>query len=181
MNNAWSQENYIKACLFAANAHQGQRVPGTELPYLVHLSMVSLEVLAALPADRALDANLAVQCAWLHDTIEDTQTTYFQIEQAFGVKVADGVLALSKDAAVEKPLQMTDSLRRIRLQPREVWLVKLADRITNLQPPPAHWTKEKAAVYREQAIEICDALGEASELLSARLRSNAEAYKQFTA
>lgn len=33
----WSQETYLKACRFAAEAHQGQRFPGTELPYLYHL------------------------------------------------------------------------------------------------------------------------------------------------
>lgn len=42
----WSQDSYIKACRFAAEAHQGQCVPGTELPYLVHLSMVSMEALS---------------------------------------------------------------------------------------------------------------------------------------
>jgi (p)ppGpp synthase/HD superfamily hydrolase len=56
-------------------------------------------------------------------------------------------------------------------------MVKLADRITNLQPPSAHWTKEKVAKFREQAIEIWDALGEASELRSSRLLAKAEAYK----
>jgi hypothetical protein len=34
----WSQETYIKACQFAANAHKGQKVPGTNLPYVVHPS-----------------------------------------------------------------------------------------------------------------------------------------------
>lgn len=42
-----------------------------------------------------------------------------------------------------KKLQMQDSLRRIKSQPREVWMVKMADRITNLQPPPGHWSEEK--------------------------------------
>lgn len=35
--------------------------------------------------------------------------------------------------------QMEDSLRHIRLRPKEIWAIKLADRITNLQPPPSHW------------------------------------------
>lgn len=176
----WSQDSYIKACRFAAEAHQGQCVPGTELPYLVHLSMVSMEVVAAVSDAQCPDADLAVQCAWLHDTIEDTAITYEQVLDAFGAAVAKGVLALTKDASLDKPLQMADSLRRIRLQPKAVWMVKLADRITNLQPPPAYWTKEKAARYRDEAVQIHAALKDADEALAARLMARIEAYRVFT-
>jgi len=47
-----------------------------------------------------------------------------------------GVSALSKDEAVPKEKELEDSLHRIREQPAEILMVKLADRITNLQPPP---------------------------------------------
>jgi (p)ppGpp synthase/HD superfamily hydrolase len=75
---------------------------------------------------------------------------------------------------------MADSLRRIRLQPKAVWMVKLADRITNLQPPPAYWTKEKAARYRDEAVQIHAALKDADEALAARLMARIEAYRAFT-
>lgn len=179
MTSPWSQDTYIKACTFAAHAHQGQRVPGTDLPYLVHLSLVSMEVVAALPARPDADADLAVQCAWLHDTIEDTATSYDDLAQAFGVRVADGVLALTNNAALEKHVQMADSLGRIRLQPKEVWMVKLADRITNLQPPPPHWTMAKAAKYRDEALEIHAALRDADAALAARLWAKTETYRAF--
>jgi (p)ppGpp synthase/HD superfamily hydrolase len=74
---------------------------------------------------------------------------------------------------------MEDSLRRIRQQPREVWRVKLADRITNLQPPPSYWTPEKRGKYRAEAVTILDALGEASPFLATRLRGKIEAYGEF--
>ena len=45
--------------------------------------------------------------------------------------IGDGILALSKDKTLDKPLQFADNLRRIRQQPQEVWIVKLADRVTN--------------------------------------------------
>jgi hypothetical protein len=44
----WSQESYIKALKKAAHAHQGQKFPGTNIPYIMHLSFVSMEVIAAL-------------------------------------------------------------------------------------------------------------------------------------
>ena len=172
----WSQDLYIKAYLFAARAHRGHAVPGTDLPYVTHVSLVSMEVLAALSVERGRDEDLALQCALLHDVLEDTSVTDAQVREEFGRAVADAVRALSKDPNIPKHLQMGDSLRRIKQQPREVWMVKLADRITNLQPPPSHWIEARIARYRDEAIEIHRALGEASEVLSARLLLKIEEY-----
>ena len=69
MKPGWSQEKYIKAYNFAAEAHKGQKVPGTDLPYIMHLSLVSMEIMAALSVENDLDGDLAIQCALLHDTI----------------------------------------------------------------------------------------------------------------
>lgn len=179
MNNKWQQDNYIKASRFAAEAHNGQLVPGTDLPYLVHLSLVSMEIIAAIGADSRYDADLAIQCAWLHDTIEDTKTSYDDIFNNFGGEVADGVQALTKDKRLPKSAQMQDSLRCIKSQPKEVWAVKMADRITNLQPPPGYWERAKIARYREEAMLIHDELKDANKLLADRLRTKAEAYKAF--
>jgi len=57
---------------------------------------------------------------------------------------------------------MPDSLRRIQTQPPEVWVVKMADRITNLQPPPVSWSRDKIAAYRAQAGVILRELAPAS-------------------
>jgi (p)ppGpp synthase/HD superfamily hydrolase len=175
----WSQDLYVETYTFAAHAHQGQKVPGSDLPYLVHVSLVSVEVIAALDAETGYDEDLAVQCALLHDVIEDTGTAYEQVQEAFGTAVAAGVLALSKDPALDKADQMPDSLRRIRQQPHEVWVVKLADRIENLRAPPHYWTVDRMAGYREEAIEICEALGAASPYLVARLERKIEAYRTY--
>jgi len=179
MNNRWLQENYIKACTFAAKAHNGQSVPGTDLPYLVHLSLVSMEVIAAIGADEGYDSDLAMQCAWLHDTIEDPGKTYEEISESFGNRVADGVQALTKNNSLPKTDRMADSLNRIKKQPREIWIVKMADRITNLQPPPIHWSNEKIIKYREEALLIHEELKAANEALATRLLSKAEEYKEY--
>lgn len=175
----WSPDAYVETLRFAAEKHTGQTLPGTDLPYVVHLSMVAMEVTGALAAEAYERPDLAVRCALLHDTIEDTETTYEEIRDRFGPEVADGVHALTKDAELPKAERMQDSLRRIRKQPREIWIVKLADRITNLQPPPTHWTPEKCRAYRAEAIEIRDALETASDHLSDRMREKIEAYAAF--
>ncbi len=172
----WSQDLYLNALIFAARAHQGQLFPGTKLPYVVHLNMVCMEVMAALPCSPEADGDLAVLCALLHDTLEDTQTLYRDIREQFGTPVADGVLALTKDLSLPKAAQMKDSLHRIRLQPVEVWMVKLADRISNLQTPPRFWTAEKVERYREEALVIHDTLQSASSFLARRLREKIQQY-----
>jgi len=154
-------------------------VPGSPLPYMIHVSLVSMEVMAALAMEPGHDGDLAVQCALLHDVIEDTEVDYASVKQVFGPAVAQGVLALSKTPGLEKSLQMTDSLARIRQQPAEIGMVKLADRITNLQPPPAYWSREKSTRYREQAITIHHALQEASPYLATRLRRKIDEYQIY--
>lgn len=176
MTLTWDRDLYIKACRFAAQAHQGQLVPGGSLPYLLHLNLVSMEILAALSAEPGYDGDLAVPCALLHDTIEDTDTSYEQIASLFGIRVADGVAALSKNPALEKSQQLADSLHRIKGQPIEIWMVKLADRITNLQPPPIHWTSAKIVKYRDEAIEIHTHLQAASPFLALRLAAKIQKY-----
>jgi len=52
---------------------------------------------------------------------------------------------MPKDKAIDEDLQLSDSLARIHLEPKEVRMVKLADRIPNLALPPASWCSEMCA------------------------------------
>ena len=167
----------MKPSVFAAKAHNGQTLPGTDLPYLTHIALVCAEVMAT--ASTASDPNVLVQCAALHDSIEDTDVTYDALLQGFGKKVADGVLAMTKDRSIEKVRQVDESLGRIILQPKEIWMVKMADRITNLYPPPPSWSTEKKTFYREESRKILDTLGQASGYLAERLNSRIQHYATF--
>ena len=174
----YSPDRYVDALRFAAAAHIKQTEQGSDLPYLVHVVSVAAEVIAALPADA--DADLAVTCALLHDSIEDTDVTLAQIVARFGEAVGAGVSALTKNPELPtKAEQMVDSLRRITTQPREIAIVKLADRITNMAPPPRDWSNEKCAAYRVEAGLIADTLGYASPELASRLRMRMEAYRAY--
>ena len=178
MGSPWSQEAYLKAYWFAARAHNDQHVPGTDLPYIMHVSFVAMEVMAALGLESGLDGDLAVQCALLHDTMEDTPVTFAQLADTFGPAVARGVKALTKDKRIggklagkdgKKRLQMKDSLQRIQKESKEIWMVKMADRITNLQPPPPHWDAQRIKAYRREALLILWTLKDASDFLAKRL------------
>jgi (p)ppGpp synthase/HD superfamily hydrolase len=178
----WSPDAWHLAWNFAADAHADQRVPGSELPYIAHVAAVAMELSHAI-ARRALlgdgiaQPDLGVQAALLHDVVEDTPITVAQLRARFGDAVAEGVAALSKDPRVgDKPAQMRDSLDRIRTQPVEIWMVKLADRITNLAAPPSTWSPDKIAGYLEEAKSIHAQLGSACPVLGARLLARIAAY-----
>lgn len=174
---AWNQDEYVRAYRFAAIAHNGQLYRGPpDLPYIFHLTLVSMEVIAALQAEEGHDGDLAVQCSLLHDVVEDDHATLEEIRAEFGERVTAGVSALTKKKDLEKTRQIEECLHRIQQQPHEVWMVKLADRITNLQPPPKDWPPEKIAQYRQEAATILDALGPASAFLARRLKSKIETY-----
>lgn len=175
----WSQDVYDRAFRYAAYAHQGQKFRDTELPYLVHVTLTCMEVLAVLGEENQHDGNLAVQCALLHDVLEDTAIPYAEIKEKFGTAAADGVLALTKDESLPDSEQMADSLARIQKQPSAVWIVKLGDRISNLSKPPESWTLQKKINYRESAQQIYDALHTASPLMAKRMRERIAAYQRF--
>lgn len=175
----WSQEQTIAAWNFSTESHNGQLLPGSELPYINHIASVTMEVMSAIVQQPNLEKpNLSIQCALLHDTLEDTPVTYDELLRRFGEEVSNGVLALTKNKQLPtKAEQMADSLTRIKEQPHEIWIVKLADRITNLQAPPSHWSKKKVRAYREEAITILDALGSSHNALAKRLEKKIEDYQ----
>lgn len=172
----WSPDLYARALDFAAHAHGSQRVPGTGLPYAVHVAKVCAEVMRACVADPSRDADLAVACALLHDTLEDTPTPFERLVEEFGEPVALGVRALTKNSALPKHERMTECLARLALAAPEVRMVKLADRITNLEPPPPAWPSEKRRAYRDEARTIAAAFAGLSAHLDARIAARIEAY-----
>ena len=106
-------------------------------------------------------------------------TVTFRVEDTFGNIVATGVLALTKNASLDKKDQMQDSLARIVKQGKEVAIVKLCDRITNLQKPPLKWDKEKIKKYQLQAVVIAQALGGKNSYLDNRTQEKIKAYTAF--
>ena len=172
-----NQDLYQKTILFAGNAHIGQKIPGTDVSYIVHISNVCMEVIAALTKDASgVDENVCMQGALLHDTIEDTAVTFEELAKIFGEDVAKVVQALTKNEALPKSERMLDSLNRIIVAGKEAAIIKIADRIVNLQPPPQHWPKEKIIAYRKEAQLILEKLGSFHQYLSERLAKKIEEY-----
>ncbi|MBW1296296.1 HD domain-containing protein [Aquimarina litoralis] len=175
-----TQEIYQKAIKFAGEKHKNQKVPGTEANYLLHISNVAMEVMIAHKTTNDFDINYAIQLALLHDTLEDTDTKFSELAEKFGENVALGVQALTKkENLASKKEKMIDSLHRINQLEKEVGIVKLADRITNLQEPPKHWKKDKIQYYLEEAKLIGKILDNKNQYLTSRLQTKITEYQKY--
>jgi (p)ppGpp synthase/HD superfamily hydrolase len=167
---------------FALSAHGEQRTPHG-LPYSMHFLSVATEVINALTLESLSydENNVAIACALLHDVNEDTKTRITRNTCLAGNAevIAKGVEALTKNNALStKEAQMKDSLERLLKRQKCVGLVKLADRITNLDVPPKHWTEAKKRAYCEEAKLILKTLGHTHSYLAQKLEAKISEYEQ---
>jgi GTP pyrophosphokinase len=117
----------LKAYMFAKEKHNGQTRFNNGEPYIIHPEAV-VKILEKLNVDESL-----IDAGFLHDTLEDTNTTYEEIEKEFGKKVADLVLELTNDEAQMnakgKAEYLLDKMNRMST---EALTIKLADRLHNV-------------------------------------------------
>lgn len=183
MQAPWSIDELQDIWKLVSKLHDGQKYGGQEegedVEYLNHIGSVTFEMLNAINVEPSLNVGLAIKCAMLHDSIEDTEYSYEKVKAAFGEEVAKGVSALTKNEALPKEERMMDSLQRIKQQPKAVWAVKLADRISNLSAPPYYWDNEKKANYIAEARLILAELKEGSPYLASRLEKKIDDYHKY--
>ena len=133
---------------FGAAAHAGQSRKTGEA-YITHPVAVAQEL-----AEMRLDAQ-AITAAILHDTVEDTSVSLDDIEKQFGSEVAllvDGVSKLDQIEFRSRAEAQAESFRKMMLAMIEdirVILVKLADRLHNMQTLGAMPTEKKRRIARE--------------------------------
>lgn len=92
-----TQSLYQQTIKFATLKHleKRQTIPGTSLPYVVHLSNVAMEILIASQNSFNFNLNFAIQIALLHDTLEDTSTTFEELSRQY-IGVITGKLSIDK-------------------------------------------------------------------------------------
>jgi guanosine-3',5'-bis(diphosphate) 3'-pyrophosphohydrolase len=145
----------IEAVMFAAYKHRNQRRKDADAsPYINH-PIALAHVLSTIGEIEDLNVICA---ALLHDTIEDTDTTYFELEQQFGSKIASIVLEVSDDKSLSKSERKQLQIDHAADISFEAKLVKLADKICNLRDiltsPPSDWKLELKVGYFDWANNV---------------------------
>ncbi|MEV0399373.1 HD domain-containing protein [Actinoallomurus sp. NPDC050550] len=116
----------------AALRWHGEQTRPTGAPYAEHL----LEALEVLVRGVGVTETDMLVAALLHDAVEDTPATLADVEAEFGPVVGELVDWVTKppvQGKAAKRAAKVSYLRRLRDAPREAILVKLADRVSNVQ------------------------------------------------
>ncbi len=148
----------LRALVFAADKHRHQKRKGAEAsPYINHL----IAVAAVLAEAGVLDETLLV-AAVLHDTIEDTETTYAELEGTFGPAVAKLVREVTDDKSLDKAIRKQLQIQNAAELSDRAKQLKIADKISNIRDithrPPADWPLERRRDYlswAEQVVAPC--------------------------
>jgi guanosine-3',5'-bis(diphosphate) 3'-pyrophosphohydrolase len=139
-----------EAHAFAVACHGDQLRP-TGDPYERHL-LEAVEVLA--DGAGILERDL-LAAALLHDVVEDTACSLDQVRDRFGPRVAELVDWVTKTEPRDgdREAARVGYLRRLAAAPREAVLVKLADRLSNVQRLDRHPRPEKRRSYYRETVE----------------------------
>ena len=147
--NPKSNAKRIKAAFKYGNEmHEGQKRHSGE-PYFSHPVAV-----AAILSEQQLD-DATIITALLHDTIEDTRSTYSEIESLFGKEVAelvDGVTKLTNLQLSSSETKQAENFRKLFIamsKDLRVILVKLADRLHNMRTIRSMRVDKQAQKARE--------------------------------
>jgi guanosine-3',5'-bis(diphosphate) 3'-pyrophosphohydrolase len=149
----------IGALAFAADKHRNQRRKDAEAsPYINHpITLAKILVVEAGVEDGAV-----LCAAVLHDTIEDTETSYPELAGQFGREIADVVLEVTDDKSLPKAQRKQLQIDHAPHLSRPARLVKLADKIANLRDvadhPPSQWPLERRREYFDWAKRVVDGI-----------------------
>jgi guanosine-3',5'-bis(diphosphate) 3'-pyrophosphohydrolase len=154
-----SADLILRAVAFAAHKHRDQRRKDKDAsPYINH----PIQLATVLWEEGGVRDPEVIAAALLHDTLEDTETTWQELRGVFGEDIADVVLEVTDTKWIKKTLRKRLQVARARHSSENAKLVKLADKICNLRDiaahPPANWPLERKQQYFDWAKEVVDRL-----------------------
>jgi guanosine-3',5'-bis(diphosphate) 3'-pyrophosphohydrolase len=144
-----------EAAELAARRHSGARRKGRgDEPYINHLAEVA-NLLSVVTAGE--DAEL-VAAGWLHDTIEDTETTHDELAQRFGLRVADLVEEVTDDMTLPKSERRRLQVIDAPTKSADAKLIKIADKVSNISAriftTPSSDQLQELADYTAWAVQV---------------------------
>jgi (p)ppGpp synthase/HD superfamily hydrolase len=145
----------LRAALFAARRHADQRRKGKDRePYVNHV----IEVAERLAHSSEGNDAVLLAAGFLHDTVEDTETTPRDIETEFGHEVAQLVAEVTDDTALTSAERKRWQVARIALKSRRAQFLTIADKTANVgslvRSAPADWSRTRIVAYGQWAESV---------------------------
>lgn len=149
-----------EAAELAARRHNGMARKGRgNEPYINHLAEVAN--LLARVTD-GIDPEL-VAAGWLHDAIEDTETTRDELAEKFSVRVGNLVVEVTDDMSLPKAERRQRQIVDAPHKSPDAKLIKIADKISNIRarivPDPSESECEDLIDYTAWAEKVVAGCG----------------------
>ncbi|XP_026072682.1 guanosine-3',5'-bis(diphosphate) 3'-pyrophosphohydrolase MESH1 [Carassius auratus] len=144
---------------FAAEKHRNQRRKDPDAtPYINH----PIGVARILSHEGGITDIEVLQAALLHDTVEDTDTSFEELEAVFGPTVTRIVQEVTDDRTLPKEERKRLQVEHAPHRSHQAKLVKLADKLYNLRDlnrcTPSGWTAERVQEYFVWASQVVKGL-----------------------
>lgn len=145
-----------------ATTHHGEQRYGSR-PYTFHLAAVG-KVLTRFGYEMTRDGSTERlhMGAWLHDVIEDTPATVGCVKQAFGAELALLVHAVTDEPGPTREIRKLRTYPKIRRHSQDAVILKVADRIANVESSRVHAPRLFVRYQAEQQ-EFCRQLYRSGE------------------
>jgi GTP pyrophosphokinase len=125
----------VKAIRFAERKHRGQKRKVSGEDYITHPILVSYLV---SKFKNSKNLELLICASILHDTLEDTKTTFNELVRIFGIEVASLVNGLTSDKDQIKSVGKAEYLKiHMSGLSNYALFLKLCDRLANLMDSPS--------------------------------------------
>ena len=153
--------DYDYVLAFATKKHEGQFRKDGKTPYINHPIAVA-EIVKKYKKSKNIDAIVA--SALLHDTLEDTYTSYRELKEEFGEMVASMVLEVTSAKVITTLLGKGRYLKhKMKWMSPYAFVIKLADRLANLRDSSS-LPESKRKELIEETKEIIDFLEKERDL-----------------
>ncbi|KAK9294803.1 hypothetical protein QLX08_010703 [Tetragonisca angustula] len=157
LTNAELLSIIIKCVNFAAIKHKDQRRKDEQgTPYINH----PIGVANILIQEGNIHDPVVIIAALLHDIVEDTNTTFEEIENQFGTEVCNIVKEVTDDKSLPKAERKRLQIQNASKKSHKAKLINLADKLYNLRDLqraiPVGWSQDRVKEYFKWSKAVID-------------------------
>jgi len=169
----------LRALSFASLRHRRQRRKDAESsPYINH----PIAVATVLALEGGIEDEAVLVAAILHDTVEDTGTSFEEIAEQFGANVEHLVREVTDDRSLSRDERKQQQVLHARSASAGAKQLKIADKICNVRDvtasPPVLWSRKRRLEYLDWSAQVVDACRGVNPALDAAFDASCEQARQ---